>query len=140
MKLQKPKSTRYLPLAAALAATLLVTSAAHADVESGKLTLSGYIDAADGAQLIAGNYAAVIGKLAPHRADFTEDEVAASTNLCVAYVAAGQLDAAHGACDEAIKMARLDQSGLTLTERLSHQDALSLAYANRAVLSKLSGK
>lgn len=138
MKLQISKSIR-VRLAAA-AATLLVASSAHADVEAGKLTLAGYIDAAAGEQLMAGNYRAVIDKLAPHTTDFTANEVAASTNLCVAYVAAGKLDEARAACDEAIRMARLDQAGEGLLERLSHQDALSVATANRAVLSKLSGE
>jgi hypothetical protein len=140
MKLQILKSRRCMPLVATLAATLLVSSAAQADVESGKLTLSGYIDAALGEQLMAGNYAAVISKLAPHMSEFTSDEVAASTNLCVAYVATGQLAQAHQACDQAITTARLDQSDESLLERLEHRDALSVAYANRAVLSKLSGE
>lgn len=139
MKLQILKTVR-VPLAATAVATLLVASAARADVEPGKLTLSGYVDAAAGEQLLAGNYAAVIGKLAPHTMNFTADEVAASTNLCVAYVATGKLVEAHNACDEAIRLARLDQAGGTLQDRLAHQDALSLAYANRAVLSKLSGE
>jgi hypothetical protein len=140
MKLQILKSRRGMPLVATLAATLLVSSAAHADVESGKLTLSGYIDAAVGEQLMAGNYDAVINKLAPHMSDFTSDEVAASTNLCVAYVATGKLAQAHQVCDQAITMARLEQPAATLLERLAHRDALSVAYANRAVLAKLSGE
>ncbi len=137
MKLQLLKSAR-IPLAAALAATVLVASAAHAEA-SGKLVLSGFEDAAEGEQLMAGDYAAVIQKLAPHSIAFEADEVAASTNLCVAYVATGKLEQAHSACDEAIAMARLDW-GDSLLERLSHQDALSLAYANRAVLTRLSGE
>jgi hypothetical protein len=139
MKLQMLKRVR-VPLAATAAAMLLAASAARADVEAGKLTLTGYIDAADGAQLMAGDYAAVIDKLAPHALDFSANEVAASTNLCVAYVAAGKFDEAHNACEEAIKMARLDQFDSTVVERLAHQDALSVAYANRTVLTKLSGK
>ncbi len=135
MKLQMLRGIR-VPLAA----SLLVASAAHADVEAGKLTLSGYIDAADGAQLIAGNYAAVIDQLAPHTTTFNANDVAASTNLCVAYVATGKFGEAHAACDEAIKMARRDQFTRSLLERLDHQDALSIAYANRAVLTKLSGE
>jgi hypothetical protein len=137
MKLQLLKS---VPLAAAIAATLLMASAAHADVEPGKLVLAGFTDAAEGDQLLAGDYSAVIQKLAPHSHEFNEDVVAASTNLCVAYVATGHLDAAHSACDEAIKLARLDSSGEPLLERMAHQDPLSIAYANRAVLSKLSGE
>ncbi len=139
MKLQIMKGIR-VPLAASLTASLLFASAAHADVEGGKLTLAGYIDAAEGEQLMAGHYATVIDKLSPHTADFTLNRVAASTNLCVAYVATGKFDAAHGACDEAIKMARLDVMNATMVERLSHQDSLSVAYANRAVLTKLSGQ
>jgi hypothetical protein len=140
MKLQLPKSIRHVPRAAALAGTLLLAGAAHADAESGKLVLSGFTDAAAGEQLMAGNYAAVIEKLAPHAADFNANEVAASTNLCVAYVASGRLDEAHHACNEAITTARLEESDGTLSERLAHQDALSIAYANRAVLNKLSGQ
>ena len=140
MKLQTLKSTRYKPLAAATAAMLLVAAAAHADEKTSKLTLIGYTDAAAGAQLAAGDYAAVIDKLAPHTLDFTVDELSASTNLCVAYVAIGKLDAAHGACNEAIAVARLGQFGVSLEDRLTHQDPLSIAYANRAVLTKLSGE
>jgi hypothetical protein len=139
MKLQPLKNLRYQPLLAAVAITMLASSA-HAAVEPGKLTLAGFTDAAEGTELIAGNYAAVIEKLAPHSIAFNNDEVAASTNLCVAYVATGRLDEAHDACDEAVKIARLDQPGTTLRERMAHEDVVAVAYANRAVLSKLSGE
>jgi hypothetical protein len=139
MKLQTLKSTRCKPLAAATAAMLLVAAAAHADEKSSKLTLVGYTDAAAGAQLAAGDYAAVIDKLAPHTTEFTVDELAASTNLCVAYVAVGKLDAARDACNEAIAIARLGQFGVSLLDRMTHHDPLSIAYANRAVLTNLSG-
>lgn len=134
------KRHRCISLIAACASTLLISAAARADAEPGKLTLSGYIDAAAGEQLIAGHYSAVIEKLVPHMSEFTADEVAASTNLCVAYVAAGELAEAHVACDDAVAMARLEQSEENPPERLAHRDALAIAYANRAVLSKLSGE
>jgi hypothetical protein len=140
MKLQIPNLIRKSPLAAAVAATLLVAAAAHADPESGKLVLSGYTDAADGEQLLAGNYAAVIQKLTTQSFRDDENKVAASTNLCVAYVASGRLNEAHNACDQAITMARLDGYGATLLERRAYADAVATAYANRAVLSKLSGE
>jgi hypothetical protein len=140
MKLQALRKVRFKALASTMAAALLTTAVAHAAGPSGKLTLAGYMDAADGDQLMAGDYAAVIEKLAPNAAHFGEDEVAATTNLCVAYVATGQLQTARGACDEAVKTAQRDWDSLGLTERLSHTDALSVAYANRAVLSKLSGE
>jgi len=141
MKLQSLKNVRCRSLAAAVAATLFVASVAHADVEAGtKLKLAGYIDAAEGSQLMAGKYDDVINKLAPHTIAFASDNVAASTNLCVAYVAVGRLNDAHGACDEAIVLARNDMSGRTLEERMAHEDALSIAVANRAVLAKLAGQ
>ena len=139
MKLQQLKTVR-LPLAAALAAALLGTSVARAGTTSQQLVLSGFVDAADGAQLMAGDYADVIEKLAPHTIDFRMDEVAASTNLCVAYVASGKLGPAHDACNEAIAMARLMDRDTEMLERMTHQDALSVAYANRAVLSRLAGE
>jgi hypothetical protein len=137
MKPQLLKSVR-IPLAA-LAATVLVASAAHA-APAGKLVLSGFEDAADGDQLLAGDYGAVIQKLASHSLEYAADEVAASTNLCVAYVASGKLHDAQSACDEAIAMARLMDRDVSLSERLAHTDALSVAYANRAVLTRLSGE
>jgi hypothetical protein len=140
MKLQLLNRIRHLPRAAALVGTLLVASAAHADVESGKLVLSGFSDAAAGDQLLAGDYASVIQKLAPHSTDFNANVVAASTNLCVAYVASGRLDEAHHACNEAIRLARWDDTDASLFERMAHQDPLAIAVANRAVLSKLSGE
>ncbi len=140
MKLQTLKNLRRPSLGVAIAATLLVASVAQADTESGKLKLAGFIDAADGNELIAGDYQAVIEKLGSHSFAFDADEVAASTNLCVAYVAMGRLDEAHDACDEAIKIARLDQRGGTLQERIAYEDAIAVAVANRAVLTKLSGE
>jgi hypothetical protein len=140
MKLQTLKNLRSRPLGIAVAATLLVASVAHADTESPKLKLAGFVDAAAGSELIAGDYATVIEKLAPHSFAFDADEVAASTNLCVAYVAMGRLDEAHDACDEALKIARMDQRGGTLQEHMAYEDALAVAVANRAVLTKLSGE
>ncbi len=140
MKSQTLKNLVRKPLGPVIAATLLVASVAHADPESGKLKLAGFIDAAAGSELIAGDYAAVIEKLAPHAFAFDADEVAASTNLCVAYVAMGRLDDAHDACDEAIKIARMDQRGRTLQERMAYEDAVTVAVANRAVLTRLSGE
>lgn len=140
MKLQTSKHPQRRSVGIAIAAALLVASAAHAATDPAKLKLSGFIDAAEGQQLLAGDYAAVIDRLAPHAGEFREDEVAASTNLCVAYVAMGKLDNALEACDEAIQMARLEEAGLTRQEQRTHTDVLAVAYANRAVLTKLAGE
>lgn len=139
MKLQSWKYLRCKPVAAVVAATLLATSMAHATGLT-KLTLAGFTDGAEGTQLLAGDYATVIAKLAPHSGEFNSDEVAASTNLCVAYVASRHLEAARAACDEAVAIARLEEAGISLEERMTHDDALSIAYANRAVLNKLAGE
>ncbi len=133
-RLQRPGRSS---LFAAAAAAVITASAAHADTESGKLMLSGYTDSAAGVMLATHNYEAVIDKLAPHSAAFSSDEVAASTNLCVAYVAMHRLGEARDACDEAVKFAKADQPGVSLAEHRAHEEAVSLALANRAVLEKL---
>jgi len=138
MTLHFTKTAR--PALLAALATALTASAAHAAEPSKPLVMSGFADAAAGEELMAGNYAAVIRALAPHGVQFDKDEVAASTNLCVAYAASGQLEQARKACEEAITMARTDEPGITLTERVAHQDALGLAFANRAVVTRLSGE
>ena len=138
MKLQSLKNLRRKPLSVAIAATLLVASVAHADTESSKLKLAGFVDAAEGTELISGDYASVIKRLAPHTLAFEADAVAASTNLCVAYVAMGRLDEAHDACEAAVKIARMDQRGSTLAERVAYSDELNIAVANLAGLTKLA--
>lgn len=139
MKMQTLNRSGCGTLGAALAA-LLMGSAAFAAGEPAKLVLSGFTDAAAGDALMAGHYAAVIDRLAPHAAAFDADQVAASTNLCVAYVAAGRLQEAHPACDEAVATARRDMPGATLADHLAHDNAVAIAYANRAVLDKLAGE
>ena len=122
------------------AATILAISAAHADTPAGKATLSGYMATSDivtGALLASHDYDALIGRLAPHGAAFNDDEVAASTNLCVAYAATHQLGEARAACDEAVKVAKADESGITLADHKMHDQALALALANQSVVARM---
>lgn len=120
-----------------IAAVALAAGAAHADAGSGKLTVAGYTDAGAGMMLAAHDYEGVIDKLAGHTPAFSADPVAASTNLCVAYIAMDRLGDARMACDEAVQRAKDDYAGYTLADRKSHDAAVALAEANRATLAKL---
>jgi hypothetical protein len=123
-------------LAAALASALLA-AAAHAGAAHRKLVLSGYESSVGGASLLAGHYDRVISELGSRGASFAQDEVAASTNLCVAYIMTRRWDAAHPACDEAIAIAEMDVSGPTIFSLQVHDGQVALAYSNRAVLELL---
>jgi len=105
-----------------------------------KLVLSSYEDRAAGAQLLAGQYGAVIEKLGHHGLTFSDDEVAAGTNLCVAYIMTGKWDAAHAACDEAIALAALDVPEPDALALRTHDEQMALAYSNRAVLHWLEDR
>jgi hypothetical protein len=105
-----------------------------------KLVLSGYADGADGPNLLAGRYDAVIRRLAAHGVPFFADEVSASTNLCVAYIMTRHWKAAHSACDEALRDAELDVSDPTIFSRMRHDEEVAIASSNRAVLKAVEGE
>jgi hypothetical protein len=119
------------PLAAL--ASLMLASAAHADSDAHKLMLSGYEDTAAGPSLMTGHYDSVIKALAAHGPTYQHDPVAASTNLCVAYIVTHQWEAADATCDAAVEAAK-PAVGTTLFERKQHDESVALAYSNRAVL------
>jgi hypothetical protein len=96
--------------------------------------LSGYEDAAAGPSLIAGRYSSVIKALASHGALYQHEPAEASTNLCVAYVATHQWEAADTECDAAVVAAKLAVGGAMLFERKQRDEEVALAYSNRAVL------
>jgi hypothetical protein len=120
-----------------IAAGCLLGSTASADASAGKIVLSGYADGVGGESLMAGDYAAIIGKLGAHGVGFSLDPVAASTNLCIAYIMTHAWDKADGACDAAVRVAKLDQPTGTLYERAAHDRQVAIAYSNRAVLHSL---
>ncbi len=105
-----------------------------------KLVLSGYAEGADGSNLRAGRYDAVIRRLAAHGAPFFADEVSASTNLCVAYIMTRHFKAAHSACDEALRDAELDVADPTIFSRMLRNEEVAIAYSNRAVLKAVEGQ
>ena len=127
-----------------LRAAVLGSIAAAAAAQAGageKVVLGGYQDAAAGSQLLAGDYQGVIGRLATHGFAYSQDEAAASTNLCVAYIMTKAWDAAHRECDLAIRLAHLsDFSDVSLAGRTSNAERVALAYSNRAVLNWLEAR
>ncbi len=105
-----------------------------------KLVLSGYGDRAAGATLLAGHYGTVIEELGGHGPSFARDAVAASTNLCIAYIMTARWSAAHPACDEAVALAALDVPERDLLSREMHGEQMAVAYSNRAVLHWLESR
>jgi|HubBroStandDraft_1064217.scaffolds.fasta_scaffold84814_2 hypothetical protein len=124
-------------LGVVIAAGFLLGTTASAGDAAGKIVLSGYADGAGGESLLAKNYGAIIDELGAHGVSFTQDPVAASTNLCIAYIMTHDWAKADGACDQAIRVAKLDTPTGTLYERINHDQEVGLAYSNRAVLRSL---
>jgi hypothetical protein len=124
----------------ALVAALAVAGAAHADGSSTKAVLSAYEETAGGVAIARGDYAATVSQLAPHGASYKSDRVAASTNLCVAYIMTRQWETAHAACDTAISLAQQEPADATLFGRRNHAEAIAVAYSNRAVLNWLEAQ
>jgi hypothetical protein len=124
----------------ALVAALAVAGAARADGASSKAMLSAYEEAVGGMAIARGDYAATVSQLATHGALYRSDRVAASTNLCVAYIMTREWQTAHAACDAAISLAQGEPADATLFGRRNHAEAIAVAYSNRAVLSWLEAQ
>lgn len=110
---------------------------AHAPAAHPKMVLSAYVDAAQGWTLLTGHYATVIAALGSHGGLFKQDELAASTNLCVAYIMMRKWSEAHPACDEAIRFAKLE---VVEPPQFAADDRglrIAVGYSNRAVLEWL---
>jgi hypothetical protein len=137
--MQSIKQTSSRHLIAATISLLCVGVATGAE-PAHKAILSGYRDSAAGERLMAADYRAVIEELAPHRFAYWKDAVAASTNLCVAYTMTRAWVSAQSACDEAVRLARLEELGSDLYERQARDQQVALAYSNRAVLDWLQSK
>ncbi len=128
------------PASAAAHPDAVHTEAPYSGAARPKLVLSGYEDRAAGATLLAGHYSIVIEELGSHGPSFARDTVAASTNLCIAYIMTARWSAAHPACDEAIALAELDVPQRDLLSREMHSEQIAVAYSNRAVLHWLESR
>jgi len=113
----------------ALMIALAVATAAHAGGSSTKAQLTAYRESAGWEAIAQGDYAGTVSQLAPHGALFWSDRVAASTNLCVAYIMSHQWDAAHPACDTAISLAYSNRAVLSWLEAQPHSAASDMSQA-----------
>jgi hypothetical protein len=114
-------------------------AAAHAADQPNKFVMTAYINGAGGESLVSGDYK---GGLTQALRGVADDDKTA-TNKCVAYTMTAQLTAAQSLCDEAVKSARWDLwhlsvSGAALWEQRTLQEALAIAYSNRAVVHWLT--
>jgi hypothetical protein len=128
------KPTQALQLA--LAAALLVGSAAHAADEPRTFELTAFSNGTAGEALVSGNYNTAVTELSAHMHSLDSDTV--STNRCVAYVATHQVEAARAACDAAVREAQQAITSMPVSmswARSDYRDYLALAYSNRAVLN-----
>ena len=125
----------------ALAAALLIGSAAHAADEPHTFVLTAYSNGAGGENLVSGNYQNAVTDLKQHQPTLDLDAATISTNRCVAFTLTKQWDAARVACDAAVRDAQEDRANLPTWmswARKRHNDYVALAYSNRAVLHWLA--
>jgi hypothetical protein len=136
----KPAVRAARPLCGVLLAAICAAAGAQAAGPSGKAVLSGYRDGVAGASLMAGDYARVIAELGWRGSLYQSDALSASTNLCIAYVMAREWHKADAMCDEALDVARQEESDLILYTRALRAEHVAVAYSNRAVLHWLESR
>jgi hypothetical protein len=119
----------------ALAGALLVGSTAFAADEPHTFELTAFSNGTGGRALLSGDYNTAQQELSSHHQ--TLDVETTATNSCVVYTVTRQLDAAHAACDKAVREAQQEIASLPVSlswARSEYRDYLALAYTNRAVL------
>jgi Flp pilus assembly protein TadD len=136
------KSVRRTPLIAALAAALVAGAAVAAERQPA-FTMTVIHDAYFGKKVISGDYRTAIERIRPKRDD-SPASFEAHTNLCVAYVKAGEVDRAGPACNAAVEAARAQ------AERASKfapsygeenwREYEAVALSNRGVLHAVAGR
>jgi len=125
--------------AAALLAAALAARTTSAESPQG-FTMTMYSNAAGSQQIASGNYDTAIGHIRRSMSTSASYMSVNATNLCVAQVMSGKLEAAHSTCTIAVSSARNEQSTAApwrFRDR-SLRTYLAMAYANRAVMHWLS--
>jgi hypothetical protein len=120
----------------ALAGALLVGSTVYAADEAHTFELTAFSNGTGGRALLSGDYNTAKQELSSHHQ--TLDVETAATNSCVMFTVTHQVDAAHVACDKAVREAQQEIASLPVSlswARSEYRDYLALAYTNRAVLS-----
>lgn len=127
----------------ALGAALVLTLVSGAALAHGahQFVFTAYSDAAGGADILTGRYRAALEELKSHPGEVDLGPSLTNTNRCIAYAMTLQWQEARAACDAAVHAAN-DQRKLTPAwsswERMSDEDYLAVAYANRAVMEWMS--
>ncbi len=105
------------------------------------LEMISYSNAPGGAEIAAGDYDAAIAEASSRLWRLSsEAALIASTNLCVAYTMKGEVEAAEGACDEALSRARsADHAARSSGRRVTRGEATARALTNRGVLHAVVG-
>jgi hypothetical protein len=127
------------PRAGALA-WLLLSTLAHADPGSRKLTLSVYLDTPGAESVLAGKYDDAIKQLRGHTIDVQRNVVSTSTNLCVALIMTQQWDAARSTCNDAVSEAKFNTADNVLMGPSANREQVATALSNRAVLNWLQNR
>lgn len=141
--LTKPhKLGRRLPLTAGLIAAL-VAGAAFAAERDSAYTMTVIHDAYFGKKVISGDYRAAIDRIRP-KDDGSTASFEAHTNLCVAYVKAGEIEQAEPACDMAVEAARKQADRASKFapsyDEQSWREYQAVALSNRGVLHAVAGQ
>ena len=126
-------------LAAAVA--LLLGSGAQAGEQSHKFVLTAYSDGRGGPDLVSGDYESATRALRYHASLSASDGTASSNNRCIALAMTKQWDAAHAACDEAVRDAERERATLPSYQywaRKQENDYVAVALSNRAVFHWMS--
>jgi hypothetical protein len=134
------KSSATVAAACAVALGSSFAIVAHAEETSRKLVVSYIEDAVGAGPLSAGKYAEAIKQINRPAPVFYGDELAKSTNLCVALIMTRQWDTARNTCDRAVSEAVLDVPDAAFGMRAGHDALVALTYSNRAVLNFLAGR
>jgi len=136
------KPTRSLaPLVGAVSLALTATSG-MAETNDPKYTMTVYEDYAHGASIVAGDYEQAIEKITTKRVK--NDPVRVETNLCVAYVKAGEVELAEKSCDAAVAAVestkQFDRRAIGIdTNAGARRRYLAIALSNRCVMKAVKG-
>jgi hypothetical protein len=125
-----------MALQLALAGALVIGSTAFAADEAHTFELTAFSNGTGGKALVSGDYNTAQHELGGHHVSL--DAETATTNRCVVYTVTRQIEAAHAACDAAVREAQQEITSLPVSmswARSDYRDYLALAYSNRAVLN-----
>jgi tetratricopeptide (TPR) repeat protein len=126
------------------ALSLAVTCApAWSDDNRPKFEMAVYSDAPQGMKILSGKYDQAIAKI--NTKSSSADHLHVKTNLCVAYIKAGDVDAAETVCEEAVVAAKSlnnvrTSSFIGQSAAKARARYLAIALSNRGVVKAVRGE